>query len=435
MAITRDHMKILSHKLVKNSILSMIGTLSTGLLGYVFHFVVAKKISIEQYGELQSLLAIFMILSVFSVAVNYIVVQRTAPEASEQAREKTRRTLGEIQRKINLPILLFLSLFLLLSPWLTSLFSLSNGWGIVITILAAMTMMLQTVSKGALTGWERFSAVNGINIGTALFKFTFGWLIASLSPLASSVMWSLFIGGLLGWLVGIYYQHKYFGEKASVEPMISLAEPVHTRHSKVLPILLFSLVLTLLNNMDVLLVKGTTDALTAGHFSSLSLLGKLIFWLNSAIILAILPEIVSQHAHGTGMSKKTLWFAYGSITFVSVGATLFYFLFGSWLMGFMFNPEYVKYASQLWLFGPLAWLYSLMTLEANYAYARNDYRISYILTCTILTLSLSIFLWHGSIAQIIQVLLTNFAMGYFGSVWVNLRHHTKLFKEAILPAQ
>lgn len=89
----------------------MTGTLVSGLLGYAFHFVVSRQISVAQYGELQSLLSTMIIFGVFNSALSYFTIKHTSVFAAhhdfEANREFARYLTSRIFR-LTLIILLIL---------------------------------------------------------------------------------------------------------------------------------------------------------------------------------------------------------------------------------------------------------------------------------------------------------------------------------------
>src|SRR4030065_1443033 len=60
---------------LKNNAIVMAGTLISALLGYAFHFIVSRQISVAQYGELQSPLSVMMIFGVFNAALSYFLIK------------------------------------------------------------------------------------------------------------------------------------------------------------------------------------------------------------------------------------------------------------------------------------------------------------------------------------------------------------------------
>lgn len=56
---------------LRNSVISASGSLLAGVFNYLFHFVISRRLSVGQYGELQALFASATILSVFVTAISY----------------------------------------------------------------------------------------------------------------------------------------------------------------------------------------------------------------------------------------------------------------------------------------------------------------------------------------------------------------------------
>ena len=123
--------------------------------------------------------------------------------------------------------------------------------------------------------------------------------------------------------------------------------------------------------------------------------------------------------------------SYGLIFLISLPALLFYRLFSSLLVNLLFGEKYIVVSQNLWIFGLMALFLSLLTLEANLALARRDYKATYILGGVIALLSLSIFLYHTDLREIIFSVIFSFSLGWVFVLGLNLRHrfiakHSKL---------
>jgi O-antigen/teichoic acid export membrane protein len=188
--------------------------------------------------------------------------------------------------------------------------------------------------------------------------------------------------------------------------------------------------MTLLGNVDIFLVKGLTSATMTGFYGALHTLGTVILTLNAAVIGSVLPTVYAAGHEGKRASTRTVLFAYGAIAVISAGGLLLYAAFPSLIVGMLFGTKYISVARNLWLFAPLTFFLSILTLEANFAYARHAYRVSWALLATIVVAAAGVGLFHESIRAIALAITVAFACGYILVLCMNLWSRKKRFLEA-----
>ena len=122
--------RLLRNDFVKNNGLLFIAGLLTGAVNYALYPVISRVVSIEQFGEVQILLALVTQLSVFGAVVRIFVVNtlkdESDPQVASQFIRNTMRTLAITASGIAL-------LLLAISPWLQSALQFNSIWGLVPT--------------------------------------------------------------------------------------------------------------------------------------------------------------------------------------------------------------------------------------------------------------------------------------------------------------
>lgn len=409
---------LLRNKFIQNSAIYATGTILVGVLNYVFHFLIARQVSVAEYGELQSLLSLLAISGVFSVAIHYLIVKYAAVFAAAKdhtASEQFRRWVGGFVNKLGIS---FFLVFLICIPFLKELLHLSDVWGVFFVGVAAVVSLSSIVYIGVLMGWEMFGTANAVTIAATAVKLCVGVAIGYLFPKASFIAASFFLMAIAGWLIAKYFVHKDLGihADASVPSKWQIYISFDTVKKSIVPVTFFSLFMLCLANLDVLLVKSLTTAELTGYFGAFKVLGNIILTVNTAIVTVTLPGACAEGYKGNGVSKRMLASAYGLISLVSIMATALYFLLPDLIVPLFFGETYAALAHHLWLFGIMAWVLSLFSLEANFAYARHDFRILYALGASIAGLLLSVILFHGTLAELAVSISVAFAIGFVWAV-------------------
>ena len=398
----------------------MSGSVIGGFLGYLFHFIISRKLSVGQYGELQSLVSIFAILGVFPAALSYFVIKYSSVFAKFKDYRSNKEFIKLLNSKIiRLNTFLFL-LFLLCVPLIGKFLHTENYFGLIIIGIAAVFSAAATVYRGMLTGWEEFGKVSLIGILGALAKLASGFLIVIFFPAASAVIIAFLITGIAGWILAkAFSKKKYFTirkEKTTESDWQSKYFSRMNIKKSIVPIFIFSLALILISNIDIILVKNLTSSELTGYYGALSVLGKIILWLNLAVVGVILPNACANGQGKKSVSRKILFSAYGLIFLISFSAAGLYFLFPTFVISLLFGAKYAVFHSDLWLFAVMALALSLLTLESNFAYARHDFKISYILLGIAILMALSIYFFHATIREVVIGITISFAVGYLAAL-------------------
>lgn len=395
----------------------MAGTLGGGLLGYLFHFFVSRQLSVAQYGELQTLISLFAIFGVFSSSLGYFVVKHVSVFASRNDREATEKFSRFLSEKIFRFSVIFLIFFVILSPFFKQLLHLGNILGLLLVGAGVVFNFGLVLYQEALRAWEKFLLITYIGIAAAFLKLISGVILGKYTGTASLVILSFSISVLTGWFIakrlaskvifktgaGTAWSEGYFPELEITKIMKS--------------IFIFSLLIALLQSLDVVLVKSLAGAELTGYYGALGLLGKVVFWINLSIVGVVLPKAFVDGYEGKKLRFKYHAAAYGLIILVSLGSLASYYLFPNLVVKAFFGNKYLVVAGNLWFFALIAFFLSILNLEANLAFANHKFKLLWWLAISILIMTLGIRYYHGSILQIASAVGISYLVGYFGIVF------------------
>lgn len=405
----------------------MAGTLVGGLLGYAFHFVVSRQISVAQYGELQSLLSISIIFGVFNSALGYFAIRHTAVFAIHDDSAANRDFTAYLQTKVFKFTAGMLIVLIIASPLLAQMLHFSSYLGFVVISFATFLSSMTVVYSEILRGWNKFFLLTMVGTATALAKLLSGAILAFLSHSAAAVSVSFLLAAVVTWGLSKYWakekiagngvqytqadwRNKYFSE-------------TNIRKSAAY-IFFFSLALILVSNLDVLLVKYFSSAETAGYYGAFALLGKIVLWLNMPVVGVLLPEACSEGHLGKRPTNNLLK-SYGLMTIIALGLMAGYYLFSNLVVNIFFGNKYIFDTQILWLFALMSYLLSILTLEANLSFAKRDFRVVYFLATTVILMVFGLSRYHASLQQIVLSFSGSFFIGYLLILILNLSHRVK----------
>ena len=114
----------------------MSGILLAGFLGYLFHFLVARKLSVSEYGEMQSVFSLVAMSGVFASGFSYFVIKYSSLFAVKNDYFANNEFISYLNKKILKVAAIVSALLLVFSPLIKDILHLSDIWGIVAGIIA-----------------------------------------------------------------------------------------------------------------------------------------------------------------------------------------------------------------------------------------------------------------------------------------------------------
>ena len=420
-------------RFLKDNVIFMSGTLLAGALGYLFHFFVARKLSVSEYGEMQSVFALVAMSGVFASGFSYFVIKYSSLFAAKNDYFANSQFISYLNKKILKVVFAISALFLVFSPFIKDILHLSDIWGIVAGIVAVFFGTAVVAFQESLRAWQKFFAISVIGVLGAATKLLFGYGFAAFFGESSPVVFSLTLSSFFVWLIVIYFWRKL---KREARQEGGKRWEDYIQKSKIwknaIQIFFFSFASAIILNIDILLVKSLTTAEIAGYYSALSILGKIILLLNVSVVGVALPQACKDGHQGKRLRPKI--FLVSLLLMIAIGLTIiavFYFMPGV-LIGALFGQKYQAVSGSLWLFGVLALLLSLLRFEADLAFARHDFRINYLLLFTAIVMIFSIYWFHNTLSNIAVSVSVSLLFGYIIAIVLNNFFDNKKLSEPFI---
>lgn len=164
----------------------------------------------------------------------------------------------------------------------------------------------------------------------------------------------------------------------------------------------YELTQIIINNSDVLLVKHYFDALDAGLYASLALMGRVVYFVAWMFVMLLLPVVVQKQKDGEPTAP--ILFKYvGYIGLLSLMIVSTCYMFPELIIKLMFGDAYISMAHLLWQYALVSSLFAISNIFAYY-FLSLDHYLPVIFSGVIgLSQILLIFFFHSSLAMIVQL--------------------------------
>lgn len=383
------------HPVVRGSITVLGGSMIANIFAYAYHLVMGRILGPAAYGELAALLSLFYILNVPSA-----VIQTTLTKFFSVLRAK--KQYGEVKtlyvnsiKFIVIGELICLPAVWLFSGMVASFLRISSPMYLYLLYGIFASYLVTVVAISAIAAFQMFFVSSILANAGAFLRLSFGILGAYFG-----VAWVL-ASNLFSNLVTVllYFIPLRFVFKKRARQLKSLPNGWLAYSG---PTLLITLAVTALYSQDVILVKHFFQPVDAGIYSSLSVLGKIIFYASFALSFVLFPVIAERKE--LGKEKGTLvWSALAGVSALSFGLTVLYYLFPSFIVQALYGKSFDAAIPYVGKFGLFISFYTLVSLLTTVLLADGRTKTWIPVTVAAILQLAGIWLVHGTLSDVIMV--------------------------------
>jgi len=258
--------------------------------------------------------------------------------------------------------------------------------------------LLSVGPQSYLRGLMRFNAFSLYAASMGLFRLIVPAIIVYLGYKVSGAYVGLALGMLISSLMGFVMVKKNLVEGKRRD----LSEEYKKAFVFTLPVLLLSLGIISLNNIDVILVKKYFDAVTAGYYAGVVILGKIILFGAGAITIVMFPQISALVSSGEDYTGKFKLFLLMQLA-VLIGGIIVFSLFPTFIAKMFFGEQLLASAQYLPMFSIFISIHVLVYFLLMFFMAINKTKTSVVLIPAVVIQFIAINLFHDSIFTIIKI--------------------------------
>lgn len=324
----------LDKKLIRGSILLLIGINFFSLMGFIFQLVMARSLSLEDYGILAVLFSILYFYGLFSESLQTIVAKYSSRTVSDGY---VKTIFGKILTKsLRLSFILFLAYLIIAIP-LAHLTKISYLL-LAFSGLFIFPALLIPLARGVLQGREFFPSL-GLNlIYEGILKLGGGILFAYLGWRVYGAVGAAMLATFLAFLISLISLRTILRSKR--EPIAGDEIRASSR-----PIFIVIFTIMIFYSIDVVIARIVFDPIVAGHYAIASVISKSIFWGTQPISKALFP-LSNNSAH---KSRNLLLNAVFFVSLMVICAWALFFLFNDYIT-FIFSGKNLPESASILLY-------------------------------------------------------------------------------------
>lgn len=417
--------RVTSNTLLSGSLVMIFGSNFTNALNYLYHLVMGKSLSLQNYGELASLLSLIGITGIVPSALGLVVIKAVASTEDETSKYLFIKWL---RGKAFWGGIVFTILLIILSKPLATFLKIADQFDVLLISLTFLFSLWSLFNRAVLQGLLKFGQHVVSVLVENLTKLLLGVVLVYLGFGVKGAIVGLLIASLIGWLL----TNKNIKRKLPQNNQLWDQLNLNSLAIFAVPVLIQTAAFTGLYSADLILVKHFFNSTDAAFYAALSNLGKIIFFGVSPIAAVMFPLISRKSAKNEDYQKILL-----TSLLLTAGACLigliFYTLIPSFFITLLYDKRYLIIGNLLPWYSLFIIFYTLSSLLVNYYLSIGRVKVVCLPMLFALMQVVLIFIYHNSLFQVIMMSLMSSSLllislfVYFAYVYqFSFRHHTRL---------
>ncbi len=388
--------KMLSHQLIRGSLIIVLGSTIVNIGNYVFHLLTGRLLGPTQYGVLESIISSLYILGIIPLALGITVVKFVSQFPGSENKEEARVFF----RWLNVKLLVLgsvISLVLLfLVPIWSSFLKLTDNLPLIFAILTFPFLLLATSARSFLQGILNFFGYSVSVIFEVVVKIILAVIFIFLGWSVSGAVGAMLLGLVVAYLITLYLLREINSPK-KVKSEFKQGKKF-LKYS--LPVTISILSITSLYTVDIILVKHFFNAFDAGIYAAVSILGKIIYFAPASLVSVMFPLVSSRQARGEKY-HGVFWLTFVLVAACSALLSSIYFFFPKLMINILFGVKYLSGASILYWFAIFISLYALCNTLLNFYLSLGKTRASLLVFVGAFLQIILIFVWHADLLAVV----------------------------------
>lgn len=389
---------MLGNKMLRGTVVLWIGTMAANVSNYLFHLLMGRFLGPVNYGVLASIVSILYYLMVPTTTIAVIVMKFTAEYEIEGNRGKTHSLFVRLTKQLLAISAVIFVVMAAASPLIASFLNFDSVVPILLVSAVILVTYVLPINRGIMQGQQKFGTLSVNLILETVIKLAVGIALVFAGFAVNGAVIGIVLAMAVAYAFSFLPLRKIFSETSA--GIASLRE-VWTYS---VPVFVTLLCLNSYYSIDIILVKHFLPAVDAGHYSGLSILGKIVVFASLAIVGVMFPIVAGKHKaeerHG-----HILGYTLGMVGLVSGAIVASYAVAPELLIKILFGVKYLPVAPYLAIFGASMFMLSISGALANYFLAINKTFFIYIMGAAAIIQTALLWFFHGSLGTIVNVMV------------------------------
>jgi len=394
------------------------------LFNLLYHWFMIRILPPPDYGHLNTLIALFAVVSVPAGTVQTTVTRFFSSFKAQNQYHRATELVWHFLLLMSVIALSFFILTVLGASFISSFLQISSRGLVILFGVSLAFAMVIPVPWGGLQGLQKFGLLTLNLITNSGLKLALGILFAFLGFGLWGAMGAIAVSYIVTTILALFLIGVRLRKEETVaDQEVTLEKSLPSNFSEVyqysLSAGLVLLCFMVLTNIDLILVKHFFTPIEAGYYSIAQMVGKIILVLPIPIVTVMFPKLSSLEGREKGM-PSTLGKSLSMAAVLCGGGILFCMLFPSSIVKILSGKVYSECAPLIGIFSVNMTFFSLTFILLYYHLSTPGRWFLYPLVFfTLVEIGLMI-LFHDTLIQVLRIVgivafclfLVNFYLAY-----------------------
>jgi O-antigen/teichoic acid export membrane protein len=394
---------------VRQTVMMFIGISLFNLFNLLYNLFMVRYLPPIDYGQLNTLLALFMVISVPATTVQTAITRFVSPLQVQGEYDHIKRLLRHFVIVMSISAFLLFFMIFVASHWISSFLQISSPILVIFWGVSLFFAMMNPVPWGGLQGLQRFGAMALNFITNGGLKLILGIIFIVLGLRLLGAMGAIVIAYFITFILSLSMLKWYLPK---TEPSvhqgqgISGSDPSYFTeiYYYFFPVGITLLCFTLLTNIDLILIKHFFSPIDAGYYSIAQMVGKIILFLPFPIMTVMFPKLSALRAKS--QRKEALLILGQSATMAGLlcgAAAALCYLFPDLIVRIISGGVYSECNPLIGLFSLNMGLFSISFILLYYQLSTDARGFLYPLCCLTLIQTNLILFFHKTLMQVLHM--------------------------------
>jgi O-antigen/teichoic acid export membrane protein len=390
--------------LLKQSALIFTSGMFVNVTNLVFWLYMVRKLSAQDYGVLNSLIALLMLFCVPLNVLQTVVVRYISKFMAHDKKEEARALLLYFAKPLGIFVGVVFVVFILFAHKIAAFLLLERSGLIVLIGFGIAFSSTSILTLGTLVGLQEFNAIALNSALTGVAKLGIGFSLVALGCKVLGAFLGFILSFVMTFVVSLFQLPAWL--KASRHKPVAISFDRKEVQRYFLPVGLTTLCFFVLTNIDVILVKHFFSATEAGYYSVAQMVGKMVLFVPGAVGIVMFPKVVATHAKNEDtrfLLYRCLWAVGILCGCVTLGALFFPDLILKTLTGHV----YPQAAALVDFFALSMTFFALDNILMLYHLSLHNMKYIILMCCAAVLQVVVIWFVHATLAQVLGILFVN----------------------------
>lgn len=389
--------EIFTSKLLYGSAWMLIGSIVSGILGFVFQVLMGRMLSIEEYGRFSAMMAVFLILIAPLSTLMMLISRKISNYYIWQDSGSITHFYYWVKNRSAIFGAFILGVYLSFAPQIQFYFKTISIIPVYFLGILQFVSILCIVNNGFLQGLQRFFWLSTSGMLGALLKIIFSSAFVWLGYGLAGALGGIVLAAIIGWLFTFIPLGRplLLGRGKSFKP-----EKWSFKFA--LPVFAANIAFVAMTQLDLVLVNFYFPANEAGLYAAASILSKAALYLSSGIAIVLFPMAAENHARNQS-GEYLLIQAVGLTALLTGAGAVLYFLFGSEIIKILYGENYHIDGESLRYLGFAMLPMSLVMVAEYFLIAKGRVLFTYLFVFSAILQVTAIHFLHESLQMIVII--------------------------------